>query len=133
MAELKYDIYKGKDGGLLRIDVSGTLSRSGVMKMVTAAREQAYRENLNLLYDMRTMDLPDDILLSEILTFVRTHASLNSAKANSVRSASLVVKQLLSDEVWEVYQYASRNAGLEWEFFTEEQKAIDWLRSSEPT
>ena len=130
MTEFRYKIYEDKETKLVRIDVSGTLTRSGVMSMVKEARERASAEDLNLLYDMRTMELPEGILLSEILTFVRTHTSLNNESAANLRSASLVVKQLLSDEVWEVYQYASRNAGLQWEFFTNEQQALDWLAGS---
>lgn len=130
MTEFKYKIYRDKGTQLLRIDVSGTLTRNGFMAMVKAAREQAHKDSINLLYDMRTMELPEGILLSEILAFVRTHTSLNTAAAGKLRSASLVVKQLLSDEVWEVYQYASRNAGLQWEFFTDEQRAIDWLAAA---
>lgn len=127
MAEFRYEIYQDPKNHVLRIDVTGILTRDGVMSMVKEARELAHQGKLNLLYDMRTMDIPEGLLLSEILTFVRTHESLNDEAANSVRSASLVVKQLLSDEVWEIYQYASRNAGLQWEFFTEELEALKWL------
>ena len=112
MAEFRYDIYQDPTNHILRIDVSGRLTRSGAMSMVKTARELAHKDGLNLLYDMRTMEMPKGILLNDILAFVRNHKSLNTEVASSVRSASLVVKQLLSDEVWEVYQYASRNAGL---------------------
>lgn len=127
MTEFRYNIYQDKKTNLVRIDVSGTLTRNGVILMVKEAREQAHKARLNLLYDMRTMELPEGILLSEILAFVSSHASLNNESAANLRSASLVVKQLLSEEVWEVYQYASHNAGLQWEFFTDEQQALDWL------
>lgn len=130
MTEFRYKIYQDNDTQLIRIDVSGRLTRGGFMSMVKEAREQAYTVNHNLLYDMRSMELPEGILLNEILSFVRSHASLNSEFAANLRSASLVVKQLLSDEVWEVYQYASRNAGLQWEFFTDEQQALNWLAGS---
>ena len=128
MTDFRYKIYQDQNNELLRIDVSGTLNRSDFMRMVKDARERAYLDNQNLLYDMRTMELPEGILLSEILAFVRSHTSLNHERAGSLKSASLIVRHLLSDEVWEVYQYASRNAGLQWQFFTEDQAAINWLK-----
>lgn len=127
MAEFQYSIYKDKQNNLLRVNVSGLLTRGGAMSMVKQARESAYKDKLNLLYDMRAMQLPNGLKLSEIIDFVRNHESLNIDKASEIRSASLVISQLLSDEVWEVYQYASRNAGLQWQFFTEERSAIEWL------
>lgn len=127
MADFRYRIYTDQANNLIRVDLRGTLTRSGIMSAVSEARDLAHQEERNLLYDMRAMEMPEGILLSEILTFVRTHTRLNSEEATKFRSASLVVKQLLSDEVWELYQYASRNAGLQWEFFTEEEQAIDWL------
>lgn len=127
MVDFRYRIYKDEPNKLIRVDVRGTLTRDGIVTAVAEARDQAYQEGLNLLYDMRAMEMPQGILLSEVLTFVRTHTRLNSEEATSIRSASLVVKQLLSDDVWELYQYASRNAGLQWQFFTEEKDAVDWL------
>jgi|MEHZ01.3.fsa_nt_MEHZ010971673.1_2 hypothetical protein len=127
MSEFKFQIDPDKSTEFLSIKAEGTLDRGGFMRMVKHAREMAYQEQLNLFYDMRDLDFPEGILLSDVLTFVRTHTSLNDDKASSLKSASLIGKELLGDEIWEVYKYASNNAGLEWQFFTDEAEALSWL------
>lgn len=127
MTEFSFQIDPDEKFNILRIKSEGTLDRAGFMSMIKHARETAHQEQLNLLYDMRDLDLPKGILLSEILTFVRTHTSLNDDRAPSLKSASLIGEELLGDEIWEVYKYASSNAGLEWQFFTVEAEAVSWL------
>lgn len=127
MTEFSFQLDPDKTANLLRIKSEGTLDRAGFMSMVKHAREAAHKEHLNLLYDMRDLEMPEGILLSEVLTFVRTHTSLNDDRAPSVKSASLIGEELLGDEIWEVYKYASSNAGLAWQFFTDETKALSWL------
>lgn len=127
MTAFRYDIYKDPQFSILRIKVTGTLTREGIASMVKSARQQACESKFNLLYDMRTMELPADLRLSEILNFVIHHESFRDEQTNKARSASLVVRQLLKEEVWELYHYAARNAGLDWQFFTREAEALVWL------
>ncbi len=127
MTEFNFQINVDREANLLRIKAEGALDKGRFMSMIKQARETAHQDQLNLLYDMRDLNLPAGILLSDVLTFVRTHSSLNDEKASSLRSASLIGEELLGDEVWEVYKYASQNAGLDWQFFTDEAEALIWL------
>lgn len=129
METFLFDIEKDAERELVRVNARGPLSREGFIRMVTEARQLAHEVHWPLLYDMREMYLPDDILLNEILSFVKSSSSLNTAEARTIRSASLVLRELLSDEIWEVYRYASESAGLLWAFFTSEQDAVEWLKS----
>ncbi len=128
MTAFQYEIYQDPQESVLRIRVTGMLTREGIAGMVQNARQQAGRNRLNLLYDMRAMELPAGLRLSEILSFVMTHKSLSHKPTDSARSASLITKQLLKEEVWELYSYATRNAGLEWQFFIRESDALAWLK-----
>ncbi len=107
---------------------TGPLSREGFIRMVTAARRHSGELGWPLLYDMRQMYLPDQLLLNEVISFVK--GSLGNDGVRQVRSASLVVRELLGEEIWDIYRFASRLAGLEWALFTDEQQAIRWLKSS---
>ena len=127
MSEFKFQIDPDKSTEFLSIKAEGPLDKGSFMDMVKHTREMAHQEQLNLFYDMRDLDLPKGISLSDVLTFVRTHTSLNDDKVSSLKSAPLTGKELLGDGIWEVYKYASNNAGLEGQFFTDEAEALSRL------
>lgn len=114
---------------ILSIQIFGSLERESFMQMISEAREQAHRENLNLLYDMRNMSLPENISFKELFAFASTHPMLNRQCATELRSASLLSQQLLAEDIWDLYQYASQNVGLQWMFFVDRGQALDWLNS----
>ena len=113
----------------MRINVYGAFEREPFMDMISQARYQAHNQMLNLLYDMRSMSLSQDISFKELFAFASTHPMLNIKRATELRSASLLSRDMLAEDIWDLYEYASRNAGLKWMFFVEEKQALAWLAS----
>ena len=129
MESFSFSIERDNQQGFLRVHCSGAMRRAGFVTMVTRARAEAHRLQCHLLYDMRLLRLPDDIQLSELLVFVQSGV-LDQELARAFKSASLVIPELLADEIWDIYGYASQLAGLRWEFFTDESLAAAWLQDS---
>lgn len=127
MGHFVFEIRLSPERDYIRVDCCGLLNRESFVRMVSEARQVSMGEQLPILYDMRPMRLPADIRLSEVLAFVQNSANLNNPLARSLKSASLAVPEVLTDEVWDIYGYAAQNAGLQWAFFTEEQDALRWL------
>ena len=119
----------GQPEMILRIEVFGALDRVPFMQMISEAREYAHRENLNLLYDMRNMTLPENISFKELFAFASTHPMLNCKRATELRSASLLSPELMAEDIWDLYQYTSQNVGLKWMFFVDHAKALAWLNT----
>jgi hypothetical protein len=120
----KFNIEVDDEYRIIRVTYEGTLDILTANKLANEARSIAHNLGYNLLYDMQNSLLKAS--LTEMYLFPRKHELLVKPEAGRVKSATII--SLRDERDWGFYEITSRNAGLNFRIFNNEEDALKWLR-----
>lgn len=125
---MKYDIQENSEKKILYCSLEGVPVIKEAISLALALRKKASESGFNVFYDARKMSVPTSVMPAYDFS-TQLSSLLSSSVERSVKVAFLY-EPGQKDEHWAFWENVSVNRGLQFQVFTEEEKALDWLSGS---